>query len=184
MLDSEFGNLWKKGEGYKLKASEAVKLALIESDNTAAQALLPFVTTKDFNAVYEALDIDLRTDNKGALVSAKNYSSILKALYFSSVIGKDSSEEILDLLTKTKFSDKLAASVPEDVRVAHKIGDFIDKDGNNGYRDCGIVYVPRRPYVLCMFSVGDEQLARERMQLASKTIYDYVAHEAIISPSQ
>jgi beta-lactamase class A len=175
-LNNEFGNLWKKGEGYKLNLSEAVRLAIEESDNTAAQVVTSNITKEDFNAVYEGLDINLETDKEGAILTAKSYSSILKALYFSSVLNKDSSSEILALLTKTKFPDKLAAGIPDKVVVAHKIGDFKDKDGKNeAFTDCGIVYVPRRPYVLCMLSVGDEQTARERMQKTSKTIYDYIS---------
>lgn len=176
-IDDEFGDLWKKGEGYKLKSSEAVRLALVESDNTAAKVLSEHVTDEDFQAVYEALDIDLRADKNGASVSARTYSSIMKALYFSSAIGKDNSQNILTLLTQTKFPDKLEAGVPDNISVAHKIGNFNDSNGNEGFRDCGIVYVPRRPYIVCMFSVSDEQTARERMQLVSKTIYDYVARE-------
>ncbi len=34
-LDKECGDLWKKGTGYKISLDEAVKLAMIESDNTA-----------------------------------------------------------------------------------------------------------------------------------------------------
>ena len=176
-LDNQFGDLWKKGAGTKLKASEAINLAIKESDNTAVKAIIPLIQEEDFQSVYEGLDIDLQVDKEGALISAKNYSSILKSLYFSSVLSKNSSEEILDNLTKTKFPDKLAAGVPQDIVVAHKIGDFVDDKGNEGFRDCGIVYVPRRPYLLCMFSVGDEQTARDRMQAVSKTIYDYVASQ-------
>lgn len=176
-IDNEFGDLWKKGEGYKIESSEAVRLAMVESDNTAAKILSEYVTDEDFEAVYEALDIDLHADQHGASVSARTYSSILKALYFSSVISKENSQKLLTQLTKTKFPDKLEAGVPEGISVAHKIGNFNDSNGNEGFRDCGIVYVPRRPYVVCMFSVSDEQTARERMQLVSKTIYDYVAKE-------
>lgn len=174
-IDKNFGDLWQRGVGTKLKTSEVVRLTLAESDNTAVKMLSPYIKDEDFNEVYQALDIDLRSDNAGALISAKNYSSILKALYFSSVLTKDSSNEILDLLTKTKFSDKLAAGVPPQIPVAHKIGDFEAKDGTQGFRDCGIVYEPRRPYILCMFSAGDEQTARERMKLVSQTVYKYVS---------
>lgn len=174
-VDKEFGDLWKKGVGYKLKASEAVDLALIESDNTAAKLIVPLIDKQDFDAVYEGLDIDLNSDNNGAILTAKNYSSILKALYFSSVISMDSSEEILDTLTKTKFPDKLVSGVPTSVTVAHKIGDYNDESGNEAFMDCGIVYVPRRPYMLCMLSISDEQVARERMRMLSKTVYDYVS---------
>lgn len=178
-LDREFGNLWKKGEGHKIKASDTVKLALIESDNTAVKLLADRVTARDLEHVYHALDLELRTDKEGALVSARNYASILKALFFASVLNKESSAEILDLLTKTKFPDKLAAGVPEEIAVAHKIGNFKDKEGREGFRDCGIVYVPRRPYILCMFSVGDEEVARERMQRVSRTIYNFVSSEKV-----
>ncbi len=174
-LDKDFGNLWRRGAGTKIKASEAVELALEESDNTAAKALVPLVSEKDFEEVYQGLDIDLNSDDKGALISAKAYSSILKALYFSSLINRDDSQKMLDMLTKTNFPDKLAAGVPSDIPVAHKIGDFVDDEGNEGYRDCGIVYVPRRPYLLCMFSIGSEQMARERMSNISRIVYDYVS---------
>lgn len=175
MIDDQFGDLWKKGPGTKIRASEAIRLAIEDSDNTAARALVSLIDEQDFQNVYQGLDIDLNSDNEGALLSAKNYSSILKALYFSSVLNRDSSEEILDLLTKTKFPDKLVAGVPSNILVAHKIGDYNDEKGNEAFMDCGIVYVPRRPYILCMLSVSDEQTTRERMQLISKTIYDYVS---------
>lgn len=174
-IDKEFGDLWRKGPGTKLKVSEAINLAITESDNTAVKAIIPLIEEEDFAAVYEGLDIDLQIDDEGALISAKNYSSILKSLYFSSVLEKKNSQHILELLTKTKFPDKLAAGVPGEILVAHKIGDFVDEQGNEGFRDCGIVYVPKRPYILCMFSVGDEQTARERMQEVSKSVYEYVS---------
>lgn len=174
-LDSQFGDLWKKGAGYKLKASEAVRLALEESDNTAAKALVPLIGTLDFASVYQGLDITLDVDKEGAILTPKSYSSIFKALYFSSALTKDDSEEILNYLDNSKFPDKLEAGVPDNINVAHKIGDFVDKQGNEAFTDCGIVYYPRRPYMVCMVSKTDEQTARERMQDISKMIYDYIS---------
>ncbi len=69
----------------------------------------------------------------------------------------------------------MACRSPSNVLVAHKIGDYNDDKGNEAFMDCGIVYVPRRPYALCMLSIGDEQTARERMQAVSGTIYDYIS---------
>jgi beta-lactamase class A len=175
MMDTDFGELYKRGVGYPLNASEAVRLALVDSDNTAVKALTTLIEKEDFEAVYQGLDIDLHINDEGALLSAKSYSSILKALYFSAVLSKDSSHKILEHLTKTKFPDKLEAGVPRHIPVAHKIGDFLSNDGVTGFRDCGIVYAPRRPYILCMFSVSDEETARVRMQSISKIIYEYVS---------
>lgn len=175
-LDSQFGNLWQKGAGYQLKASEAVKLALEKSDNTAAKALVPLIGTVDFEDVYQGLDIALTVDKDGAVLTPKSYSSIFKALYFSAVLNKDDSQEILNYLSKSDFTDKLVAGVPSGVTVAHKIGDFVEKNGNGeAFTDCGIVYIPRRPYLLCMVSKTDEQTARVRMQDISRMIYDFVS---------
>jgi beta-lactamase class A len=174
-IDGKFGDLWKKGVGYKIKSSEAIRLALEESDNTAARLLVHYVSPLDFEAVYQGLDIDLNLDSQGAVLSAKSYSSIFKALYFSSVLSIDSSQKILDLLTHTIFPDKIVAGVPSGITIAHKIGDFVDKEGNQAFTDCGIVYAPRRPYLLCMVSRTDEQTARARMQDISKMIYDFVS---------
>ena len=170
MIDSRFGDLWKKGVGYEISFDDAAKIALVKSDNTAAEALGQVITQKDFDDVYQGLDIDVQIASQGAILSAKNYASILRALYFSAVLTKSDSQKILSYLAETEFNDKLAAGVPEGVIVAHKIG-VIDQDS---YRDCGIVYVPGRPYILCMISRGTEQQAQQRMREVSQMVYDYV----------
>jgi beta-lactamase class A len=176
MLDDRFGDLWKKGEGYSINLGDAVEMALKESDNTAVRALVPELSKTDFDNVYEGLDIDLKINNDGALMTAKHYGSILKALYFSAVLTKDHSQEILNHLTQTKFRDKLPAGIPEEIPVAHKIG-VIEEPEYEAYMDCGIVYVPRRPYLLCMISKSDDKTARERMSLISKIIYEHVSSQ-------
>lgn len=169
-LDSNFGDLWKRGAGTKISLEEAVRLALVESDNTALLVLAANIPREDFNEVYEGLDIDLKIQDEETIITAKQYSSILKALYFSSVLTKDNSQKILELLAQTKFNDKLPAGVPEGIPVAHKFGIL----GNELFQDCGIVYVPKRPYILCMVSHSTEDLARERMKSISAKIYEYV----------
>lgn len=175
-IDDDFGTLYQKGVGHKIKISEAIRLALEESDNTAARVVATNVQETDFRDVYNGIDIELVTDEEGAIMTAKNYSSILKSLYFSAVLSKDSSQEILKYLSQSNFNDKLTAGVPPEITVSHKIGDFVDKKtGDKAYMDCGIVYLPRRPYLLCMVSETDEAVADERMSKLSKTIYEYVS---------
>lgn len=170
-LDSRFGSLWQRGEGTKINLADAARIAITNSDNTAAKILGHNIDKEDFDDVYEALDIDLRLSTEGAIITAKHYSSILKALYFAAVLSKDNSQKILEFMTQSKFNDKLTAGVPDDVTVAHKIG-VID---NNTYSDCGIVYVPRRQYLLCMVSNSSENEASQRMSKVSQLIYDYVS---------
>jgi beta-lactamase class A len=174
-VDTQWGSLWKLGPGSKIKMSEVIRLTLEESDNTAARMIAERVQDQDFSDVYQGLDIDLKTASGGAVLTAKNYTSILKALYFSSVLNRDNSNQILDYLSKSNFNDQLVAGVPKDIKVAHKIGEYVDENGKTAYMDCGIVYVPRRPYSLCMISVSDEKTAAERMSDLSRSVYQYVA---------
>jgi len=170
-IDKTFGTLYKSGAGAKIKLSEAERLALVESDNTAARVLTDNVSVDDFSEIYEGLDISLKEGDSGVILTAKSYASILKSLYFSSLLTKDNSQYILDLLDKSMFNDKLPAGVPSRISVAHKIGVL----GEDLFMDCGIVYVPNRPYLLCMISVSSEDVARERMVKMSKTVYDFVS---------
>ncbi len=173
-LDALFGQLWKRGEGATVSLGEAARLALVDSDNTAFNILSNYVAPEAFTEVYEGLDIDLVSDvvKKQTFISAKSYGSILKALYFSAVLREQHSHMILELLTQTKFDDKLQAPIPKNILVAHKIGASV---GEQIYQDCGIVYAPKRNYLLCMFSQSAEGEARKRMQEISRLVYAYIS---------
>jgi beta-lactamase class A len=173
-IHTEFSELWQRGVGSKVTMREAIELALTKSDNTAIKIIARQIDEKDFDEVYKALDLDLLSGENGAIMTTREYSIILQALYFASVLDKDDSNEILMYLTNSKFNDKLVAGVGDDVKVAHKIGVFKDAKGEDAYFDCGIVYLPKRPYLLCMSSVGSEDVAKIRMQKISKIVYEYV----------
>jgi beta-lactamase class A len=171
-IDKGFGTLWMRGVGTTISLNEAVRLALVESDNTASYVVADNVSQDNFNEVYEGLDIDLTKKDDRIDISAKSYTSILKALYFSAILSKDHSQEILTMLTQTRFDDKLVSGVPEEIMVAHKIGVYTKEEM---FQDCGIVYVPNRPYALCMISRASEDITRDRMKEVSRMVYEYVS---------
>lgn len=175
-IDNHFGSLWKRGAGEKIRLSQAARLSLVQSDNTATKVLLKNIEPQDFDAIYDGLDIKITRNNNSNQISitTKSYASILKALFFSSVLSKEDSQYVLDILTKTEFNDKLSAGVSSDISVAHKIGVYENLKVLI-YSDCGIVYIPKRQYALCMASRSDEKTATERMKTVSKIIYDFVS---------
>jgi beta-lactamase class A len=177
-LDKEFGSLWQKGVGAQVSLGEAVKLSLIDSDNTAFHLLADQTPLEDFDAVYRGLDLNLDEVSGRLFISAKSYGSILQALYFSSILTKKNSEEILKYLTETNFNDKLPGPLPKNIKVAHKVGVY-NKDSL--FQDCGIVYAPNRPYLLCMISKSTDSEATKRMNDISKLIYDYVSTVKVIN---
>lgn len=174
-INKDSGDLWKRGEGVQITLEEAINLTLTESDNTAHNLLLRLIQPEDINAVYDSLDIQVRQEDGFPVVTPKSYSSILRSLYLSSYLSQQYSNEILELLTQTKFKDKLTAGVPSSIKVAHKVGVLEGKDASLSlFLDCGIIYVPNRPYLLCMFVNGSDEEAQVRMKSVSQTIYEYV----------
>ncbi|MEX2054610.1 MAG: serine hydrolase [Candidatus Andersenbacteria bacterium] len=174
-LNQDFGELWKRGEGAQLSVEELVQLALVDSDNTAYNVLSDELTAQELNEVYEGLDVQLTLAGESLLVSPKSYSSIFRSLYLSSFLSEQSSNDILNILTTTPFNDKLDAGVPADIKLAHKIGVFEIQDASQDvFIDCGITYVPNRPYILCIFVKGTNEQAQQHMSAISKMVYEYI----------
>ncbi len=175
-IDPTFGALWEKGPGTTLTVKETIDLALKESDNTATRALTDALPEFSIERVFNSLDIPKNKEENYILISPKNYTSILRSLYLSSYLEQEDSDAILETLTQTKYNDKLPAGVEEKVPVAHKIGTYnIDDRQESVYSDCGIVYVPNRPYSLCIMMHGyAEEEVRQHMQLISNMVYQYI----------
>ena len=64
----------------------------------------------------------------------------------------------MEILSKTTFKEGIVAGVPEGTVVAHKFGQFLSTtntaDGVE-LHDCGIIYYPDYPYLLCVMTKGN-----------------------------
>lgn len=175
-LNKNYGDLYKRGFGYQLSISELFDYTLVNSDNTANHVLNSLLTQADILEVFAALDIPAELLNNQPVVTTKNYSSILRSLYLSSYLDKASSNDILDRLTKSDFNEQLDAGVPDQIKVAHKIG-FVEEPNTKVqiHSDCGIIYVAKRPYILCLMFKGEKAAADQFMANVSRLVYDFVS---------
>ncbi|MEK7218037.1 MAG: serine hydrolase [Patescibacteria group bacterium] len=176
-IDRNYGTLWQRGVGTEISVREAVRLSLQDSDNTALQMLgrkMGSVRPGFVNEVFDNLDIPKEVGPEGVMVTAKNYTSILRSLYLAASLPKRDAQEILSMLTKTRFSDKIPAGVPPEIPVAHKVGVY-DKEGVVTYADCGIIYVPKRPYSLCVFVHGSAEHATQYIKDFSLMAYETIS---------
>lgn len=172
-----FGKLWKLKTGTSLSVEQALDHLIRESDNTAQNLLLKKISTEEIDKVFDALDIPKIRDGKGeALVTAKNYSSILRCLYLACYLSQSNSNQLLQQLTQTEFNDKLPATIPSSIPVAHKIGEHTlpNNQEKSTFTDCGIVYLPKRPYLLCVMVEADESTATSIIASYSKIVFDYI----------
>jgi beta-lactamase class A len=174
-LNNEYGTLYQKGEGYEVTLREAAKLALKESDNTAlllVSAQLDEVA--DNQDVFNFLDMDYEVNSdERVLIGARSYSSVMKCLYVACYNTKEDSQEILSYLTESTFDNRLTNLLPEDIKVAHKIGTFFTQFQS----DCGIVYVPERNYLLCIMIDGNDPLASRTIAVISNKVYEFITEE-------
>ena len=174
-LDNAYGDLYKKGAGYKLTIREAIKIMLQDSDNTALKAVAAS-TPPDFpieDRSFSAVDVDFQQNQDMTVsISARSYSSFLKCLYYSCYTNHDDSQEILSYLTESSFDNRLVAGVSnKDIKVAHKIG----VNSENTQSDCGIVYMQRRNYLLCVMIKGqNNETTDKHIAEMSKLVYEYL----------
>ena len=134
--------------------------ALAYSDNLSAQIL--FESRKQITGLPAPLEqtyrdlgvIDPGTSLDAAVVNAKEYSGILRMLYSVAFLSKDNSEKLLSILSHSQFDQGLRQGVPESITIAHKFGERSLGKGEAELHDCGIIYYPNNPYILCVMTKG------------------------------
>ncbi|MDD5152694.1 MAG: class A beta-lactamase-related serine hydrolase [Candidatus Pacebacteria bacterium] len=168
------------GKSYTI--DELIKNMIIYSDNDSMQLLFDNFTPNVLSKVFSDMGIFMPT-NLGVedFLSVKNYALFLRVLYGSTYLNSSYSEKALELLSKSEFKNGLVSGVPEGVTVAHKFGEsgLVDLTTNiiknREFHDCGIVYYPQKPYLLCVMTKGNDLNNLEKsVSNISKFVYDEV----------
>lgn len=172
-LDNAYGDLWQKGAGTQLSLRQLAQLTLEKSDNTASRTIYRHVKNllSERDQSLAQLDVDQNLVDGQAVINAKSYSSVLKSLYFASYDNRQSSNEILSYLAKSSETNRLTKYLPKDVTVAHKNGVYNQTWAES---DCGIVYLAKRPYSVCVMVGLPDTKANDFIADVSKSIYDYI----------
>jgi beta-lactamase class A len=171
------GIILDKDKSYSIE--RLLQAMIIHSDNDALSTLSKHVVSIDqIYQLFGDLHIELPPDDQEDFISVKDYSVLFRVLYNASYLSRDSSEYALKLLSESTFQKGLVAGLPFGVKVAHKFGER-DLNGVKQVHDCGIIYVTKHPYLLCVMTRGEnfEKLATVIASL-SKEVYN----EMILSP--
>lgn len=149
---------------------------LLYSDNNATNELANLIGAKDFHATYLHLGVPTPPlEGTSYTISTRDYASFFRVLYNATYLDNQGSEEVLKLLSKTEFKDGIVAGVPSGVAVSHKFGErSFDDNTIVQLHDCGIVYVPGHPYLLCVMTRGtDFTTLAEVIADLSRLAYNY-----------
>ena len=163
------------GQTYTME--ELIHRMLSYSDNIAYYLLFTNINTQDLVSVYN--DFSIKINGPGtqddSIVTVKKYSGFFRMLFNASYLDQTDSEKILSFLAETDFQDGLVAGVPSQIAVAHKFGERELKSQLDQLHDCGIVYYPKHPYLLCVMTKGENtQNEANAIKQISTVVYSQV----------
>jgi beta-lactamase class A len=157
--------------------ADLVSYMILYSNNDATKVIEQFIGKDLLYKTYEELGVKIPVDGNYS-ISARNYGSFFRVLFNSTYLDTDYSEQALGLLSQTTFTKGLRAGVPLSIKIAHKFGERKVNSVTKQLHDCGVVYYPKRPYLLCVMTRGDDydQLASLIAQV-SNIVYNAVDKE-------
>jgi len=142
--------------GYSYTVSDLLRFMIGYSDNNADELLYTMGMTNDeFDKTFTDIGLPVPTSTNDFL-SPRLYSRFFRVLYNQTYLDQEMSQKGLGLLALADFPQGLTAGVPEEITVAQKFGEHEFQDGTEELHDCGIVYRPQHPYVLCVMTKGND----------------------------
>jgi beta-lactamase class A len=185
---SQFGQGEGLVAGREYAIEELLHLVAAHSDNAATWLLRQTIREELLARTLSDMGFDpVRMEFGGRTLTAKSYGRFFRILYNASYLSRPMSEFALSLFAEATFKDGLVAGVPPGTVVAHKFGERGEqgKDGQMHLQlhDCGIVYHPGRPYLICVMTEGSDYGAMAgAISGISREVYTAVASQSGLFP--
>ena len=163
----------------RLTNRDLATMMVAVSDNSATNVLIDRLGMEKVNALMDSLGLvhtrlrrkmmDLRAAREGRenLSTPREMMSLLESLYRGKVLNKALTDDFFKVLSTHKAS-YIPRDLPADVESANKPGEL------EGVRnDCGIVFVPNRPYAICVMTtyLTNERAGEEAISKISVAAY-------------
>ncbi len=164
-------------EGKFYSVGTLIRRMIVYSDNQALYTLLEHVEESRVEEVYSALGLRLpdRDGDQENFITVKDYAALFRVLYNASYLNREMSEKALKLLSEVSYDNGLGAGVPKNIAIANKFGERVYSDGLKQFHDCGIIYYPDKPYLLCVMTKGtDLEALQQVIQRVSGAVYQVV----------
>lgn len=133
------------------------------SDNNATKLLDQNLDPAFQSKVYNDLGLDTPSlQGPIDFMSAKSYSYFFRILYNASYLNHEMSGKALAVLSLSDFPQGITGGLPQGVVAAQKFGErvvFLKNNPNpvtKELHDCGIIYYPEHPYLLCVMTEGND----------------------------
>ncbi len=169
------GILQSSPPGTEITLRKCAFLMINESDNTAWVMLERTLGKREIQDQLENLDIR-DTDYENLTTTPKDVMKMLQTIADPSFTSEKLSREMLATMTDTYLEKRIPAGLPEDVRIAHKVGSYYDETIGGSFGDAGIVFAPDDEeieyFVVILSDEAVEEDATEAMRDMSRMIYE------------
>lgn len=140
---------------------DLIENMIIYSDNQSYETLQKNIDNNLLVHTYSDLGIDISKaydDPAGNIISVKSYAAFFRILFNASYLNKEYSEKALKILSQIKYTDALVKGVNNpNITISHKFGErTYESTGEKQLHDCGIVYAPNKPYLICIMTRGTD----------------------------
>lgn len=173
----------RPGESYTIE--QLLRALIVDSDNGAAMILDSTINPAGRERLYSDLGLSPSfVPNEDPEITVGEFATFFRILYNASYLSPAHSQKALEYLSASEFTQGIKAGVPPEITVAHKFGErFNFSNKLRQLHDCGIVYYPPSPYILCVMT-RDEDFAiqTELIRDISKAVYDEVSSRTKPSP--
>lgn len=170
----------------ELETEDLIEKMIKFSDNNALMALGQNISDNVLKEVYQNLEVPFVGGQNGQdnidYMTTQRFSFFFRVLYNATYLNKNFSEKALSILAHSDFDEGLVVGVPGETKIAHKFGlASLGPDGyiiaNRELHDCGIVYYPENPYLICVMTKGESELDKmeKLIQDISRLTYQEIA---------
>ena len=169
------------GETYTVE--QLIEYMAEDSDNNATALLTSHIDENALVNVYNDLQIPIDNDvtkSNADFMTPQQVSTLFRVLYNGTYLSHDYSEKALQLMSQSSFTQGLVAGLPTPTVVSHKLGLVGISSGGttteHELHDCGIIYAPNHPYLLCIMTRSSSTLPVMESAIAdvSRAVYQQV----------
>ncbi|MDH7481163.1 MAG: class A beta-lactamase-related serine hydrolase [Armatimonadota bacterium] len=179
------GILKELHEGLELTLRDLATLMIVISDNTATNLLIDRLGNDVVNSRMRSLGLEKTTlarkmyDWEQARLGKENLCTpyemmqLLRWLACGEIPSRSASQEIIEIMARQQYRDKIPLMLPADLKIANKTGSI-----SGVTHDVAVVYAPWGPYVLCVMAKGiddqeDQRIAKLAIAEISRVVYDH-----------
>ncbi len=126
------------------------------SDNTAYNIIKQRVGPIAINQIIKDLKME-QTNLEEYETSPLDIARLFKAVFDEGIINQDNRKKFFDSLTDTAFEERIPSGIPENIKVAHKVGTEV-----RTFSDAGIIFADP-PFILVIMSNNAAQDKTEKL---------------------